>query len=76
MQNRFGSLAYTRKLLLAMTLTVLPAVGANAQSPTLEQLLSGVVHIKTYINADGRTPKISGASVKEPGSSSTMTGWC
>jgi S1-C subfamily serine protease len=55
MQNRFGSLAYMRKLLLAMTLTVLPAVAANAQSPTLEQLLSGVVHIKTYINPDART---------------------
>ena len=24
-------------------------------SPTLEQILSGVVHIKTFINPDGRT---------------------
>ncbi len=28
---------------------------AQAQSPTLEQLLSGVVHIKTHITPDGRT---------------------
>lgn len=28
---------------------------AHAQSPTLEQLLSGVVHIKTFIAPDGRT---------------------
>ncbi len=28
---------------------------ARADSPTLEQILSGVVHIKTFINPDGRT---------------------
>ena len=55
MQNRFGYHAQLRKLLLAMALTVLPAVAGQAQSPTLEQLLSGVVHIKAYIYADGRT---------------------
>jgi S1-C subfamily serine protease len=31
------------------------ATAAQAQSPTLEQLLSGVVHIKTQITPDGRT---------------------
>lgn len=30
-------------------------VAAQAQSPTLGQLLSGVVHIRTLINPDGRT---------------------
>src|SRR5262245_29067374 len=33
---------------------------ARAQSPTLEQLLSGVVHIKAQINPDGRTAESLG----------------
>src|SRR3984893_11774292 len=43
------------KLLLGITLIVSSSIEAQAQSPTLEQLLSGVVHIKTFITPDGRT---------------------
>jgi S1-C subfamily serine protease len=61
MRNSLGSVAVRQagKLLLGMALAVLPVVAcsgvANAQSPSLEQLLSGVVHIKTFITPDGRT---------------------
>src|SRR5215467_13122982 len=43
------------KLALGVVLLVLSNIAARAQSPTLEQLLSGVVHIKTTIVPDGRT---------------------
>jgi len=36
-------------------LVVSPNIAAQAQSPSLDQLLSGVVHIKTFITPDGRT---------------------
>jgi S1-C subfamily serine protease len=54
MQKRFG-FSRLRKLMLAMALTTLTATAGRADAPTLEQLLSGIVHIKTYINPDGRT---------------------
>jgi S1-C subfamily serine protease len=43
--------------LLALTLAVAGATGAAAQapSPTLDEVLSGVVRIKTFINPDGRS---------------------
>src|SRR5580700_2579565 len=52
-----GSHAVTlaSKLLLAATVAVFSGIAGRAQSPSLEQLLSGVVHIKTYINPNGRT---------------------
>ncbi len=43
---------------LAGTFLIVAALvpgAAQADSPTLEQILSGVVHIKTFINPDGRT---------------------
>ncbi len=44
------------KLLAGIALAVASHISAaQAQSPTLEQLLSGVVHIKTWIAPDGRT---------------------
>jgi S1-C subfamily serine protease len=43
------------KLLAGMALVVASQIAAQAQSPTLEQLLSGVVHIKTFITPDGLT---------------------
>src|SRR5215467_5952820 len=43
------------KLIFGAVLLVLSNIAARAQSPTLEQLLSGVVHIKTSIAPDGRT---------------------
>jgi S1-C subfamily serine protease len=57
MRDLVGPVAVVRacKLLLGIMLMGLPNIGARAQSPTLEQLLSGVVHIKTTIAADGRT---------------------
>src|SRR5882762_5947866 len=57
MRNRLGLTTVTGacKLLVGVTLVVASAIAARAQSPTLEQLLSGVVHIKTSITPDGRT---------------------
>ena len=57
MRNFLGSVAVVRacKLLLGITLVVSFNITSRAQSPTLEQLLSGVVHIKTSIAPDGRT---------------------
>ena len=43
------------KLLLGIALAGLLGVAAHAESTSLEQLLSGVVHIKTFITPDGRT---------------------
>jgi serine protease Do len=54
MQNPFGFPARLCTPLLALALTVVPGI-APAESPSLEQLLSGVVHIKAYITPDGRT---------------------
>ena len=42
--------------LLALT----TASAAGAQSPALAELLSGVVHMKTFINPDGRTAQTLG----------------
>ena len=57
MRNSLGSVAVVHacKLILGITLFVSPNIAARAQSPSLEQLLSGVVHIKTLITPDGRT---------------------
>jgi len=62
MQDSFTSVAAARsivagasKLLLGIALAGLLGVAAHAESTSLEQLLSGVVHIKTFITPDGRT---------------------
>jgi S1-C subfamily serine protease len=57
MRNFLGSVAVVGacKLMLGIALVISPNVAARAQSPTLEQLLSGVVHLKTTIAPDGRT---------------------
>jgi S1-C subfamily serine protease len=57
MRNRLGLTAAIGacKLLVGVALLVTSHVAVHAQSPTLEQLLSGVVHIKTFITPDGRT---------------------
>src|SRR5258708_11898816 len=57
MRNRLGLTTVTGacKLLAGVALVVASTIAAQAQSPTLEQLLSGVVHIKTWIAPDGRT---------------------
>src|SRR5216683_4868969 len=56
MRNRLG-LTTSRGAckLLTGALVIASTIAAQAQSPTLEQLLSGVVHIKTLITPDGRT---------------------
>src|SRR5437763_127983 len=41
--------------LIATLLTLAPASSARGQSPALAELLSGIVHMKTFINPDGRT---------------------
>ncbi len=57
MRNRLGLMTVIGacKLMLGIALMASSNVAARAQSLTLEQLLSGVVHIKTYITPDGRT---------------------
>jgi S1-C subfamily serine protease len=57
MGNSLGSVAVTHtcRLLLGLALVASSGVAVNAQSPSLEQLLSGVVHIKAFITPDGRT---------------------
>ena len=54
---RNGLLAALLGLACAGGVTVLPA---RAQSPALTELLSGVVHLKTFINPDGRTAQSMG----------------
>jgi S1-C subfamily serine protease len=49
-----------RIALLALAATAVNAWAACAQSPALTELLSGVVHMKTFINPDGRTTKTMG----------------
>src|ERR1700730_8417546 len=46
--------------LLALTGAAVAASAARAQSPALAELLSGVVHMKTFINPDGRTTQSLG----------------
>jgi hypothetical protein len=58
MRNFLSSVAVVHacKLLFGITLVAASSnIVAQAQSPSLEQLLSGVVHIKTFIAPDGRT---------------------
>jgi S1-C subfamily serine protease len=46
--------------LLALAAAAVNASTVRAQSPALTELLSGVVHMKTFINPDGRTTKSMG----------------
>src|ERR1700724_1267130 len=46
--------AHARNLVLGLTLAALP-IAAQAEPFSMEQLLSGVVHIKAFITPDGRT---------------------
>ncbi len=58
MRTRRGVTAVSgvcRLLAGAALVFALPVTAARPQSPTLEQLLSGVVHIRTQITPDGRT---------------------
>jgi S1-C subfamily serine protease len=50
-------LAAAGGLLLATVFSFAAASPARAQSAALTELLSGVVHLKTFINPDGRTTK-------------------
>jgi S1-C subfamily serine protease len=57
MRNSIGSVVAAQAcgLALGISLMALTGIAAHAESPSLEQLLSGVVHIKTFITPDGRT---------------------
>jgi S1-C subfamily serine protease len=57
MRNRSGptTVMGACKLLVGVALVAASTIAAQAQSPTLEQLLSGVVHIKTAIAPGGLT---------------------
>src|ERR1700730_975710 len=46
--------------LWVVLLVLASACAANAQSRALTELLSGVVHLKTFINPDGRTTQTMG----------------
>jgi S1-C subfamily serine protease len=50
------------QMLFAATLTVAMTSAAHPQSPTLQDLLSGVVRVKTFINPDARTTENLGRS--------------
>jgi len=62
MRNRLGptTVRGACRLLVGVALVVASAIAAQAQSLTLEQLLSGVVHIKTWIAPDGLTRETLG----------------
>jgi S1-C subfamily serine protease len=47
--------ANLQSAVLAVLIALTCAATARAQSPALTELLSGVVHMKTFINPDGRT---------------------
>jgi len=49
------------KLAASIALAIVCNFAAQAQSLTLEQLLSGVVHIKTLITPEGRTAETLGS---------------
>jgi serine protease Do len=49
-----------RSAVLTALLAVTFAAAAHAQSPALTELLSGIVHMKTFINPDGRTAQTLG----------------
>jgi S1-C subfamily serine protease len=57
MRNRSGltTVIGACTLLVGIAFIVASNIAAQAESLTLEQLLSGVVHIKTFITPDGRT---------------------
>ena len=46
---------FLQMMLLAAALSVAVITGARAQSPSLQELISGVVGVKTFINPDART---------------------
>ena len=50
------------QMLFAAALTVAMTSAAHPQSPTLQDLLSGVVRVKTFINPDARTTENLGRS--------------
>src|ERR687898_805617 len=46
---------FLQLMLLAAALSVAAIKDARAQSPSLQELISGVVGVKTFINPDART---------------------
>src|SRR5215472_3260289 len=50
-----GAFAWVVSLASGLALLVAGASPGRAQSPELVHLLSGIVHLKTFINPDGRT---------------------
>ena len=59
-------------LLLGATLAMLASAPAPAQSPSVEELVSAVVRIKTFINPDGRT--VQGLGREREGSGIVIDG--
>jgi serine protease Do len=57
MRTDWGVCSVARPALLVLAALLVASSPGRAQSPALEELLSGVVHIKTFINPDGRTLK-------------------
>ena len=52
---RYATLAASLAAALLLTLVAVPGAPAQAQAPSIDELLSGVVRIKTFINPDART---------------------
>ena len=67
-----GRRALGRRAFVAGAIAVVAsALPAAAQSEGADELLSAIVQIKTYINPDGRTSKVSASSAPVPALSST-----
>src|ERR1700730_14243343 len=58
--RRFILIRGWRSGFLGAVLVLTTVRAARAQSPALAELLSGVVHMKTFINPDGRTTQSLG----------------
>ena len=66
MRNGLGYMAAT------LALTAWLGTGGTAQSTTLDELLSGVVYIKTFITPDGRTTENLGREREGTGAKSRI----
>ncbi len=72
--RRLGAIMVRGLLRLLLIAALAVPSAARADTLALDELLAAVVHIKTFINPDGRTVEPLGRrTAKAPASSSTMT---
>ena len=73
-----GATGFSRfRWLMIVPVTALAVAVASVATPatSIDDLVAAVVHIKTFINPDGRSSRTSAASARAPASSSTRTAW-